>query len=568
MNVKEIELQNFLCLNNVRVLFPPTGIVMITGPNGTGKSSVVEAVGWAGWGKMLRGTKPSTVGKDTKLLAQVDGVEIARSTSAAGTTKMRFSLVRDGSKRADVLEAAGTLNAEYLTASKSQDALETMIGDYELWRRAHVFTSVDAVNFSTSSDAERKQFIERLLGISRFDEGLATCKEQLKLARQKLQRIEATLANNRVRVAAEERRWQEANDTLAEAVAPEGGPDTIPAPGDLEEVKEKARAASRDLGVAQSEVRQLDMSVRELQVIASQKSAQLDRVRADACPTCAQPIPESLRERITQEAEAAQKAAKEKAKVVEYQAAQLEETIEELSAEASALRERQHLLEAAAHASRRAADAKARWDKAQVMLESTLADAKENIARLQVAIDEGEEDRIISAAEVAELEACEQALGMRGVRAMLMDGVLRGFEALANCWLSRFFDQPVMVTIASTTERKSGAVVDAISIQVDGVGGGQGYKAASAGERRRIDVALLLALRELAEGAQGDLCGTLFFDEVFDCLDEPGTLAIVDALKEMAVERCVVVITHSKLLMGRLAKGVTKHYDTGSWTES
>ena len=74
--------------------------------------------------------------------------------------------------------------------------------------------------------------------------------------------------------------------------------------------------------------------------------------------------------------------------------------------------------------------------------------------------------------------------------------------------------------------------------------GATGYRDASTGERTRVDVALLLALSRTAN--QG---GILFFDEIFDPLDDVGLERVADLLVEMSKDRQVVVTSHNDRLI-------------------
>jgi DNA repair exonuclease SbcCD ATPase subunit len=148
----------------------------------------------------------------------------------------------------------------------------------------------------------------------------------------------------------------------------------------------------------------------------------------------------------------------------------------------------------------------------------------------------------------------EQVLGLRGVRAHVLGKALGGIEQVANGWLARIAGPGLRLHLSAYTEKKTGGVSDAISLEVDGAGGGHGYRGASGGERRRCDIALLLALAEVAGAAHGLKPGLILFDEVFDALDDDGVDTVCEVLGELAATRQVVVISHNDRLVARLPK--------------
>jgi DNA repair exonuclease SbcCD ATPase subunit len=107
----------------------------------------------------------------------------------------------------------------------------------------------------------------------------------------------------------------------------------------------------------------------------------------------------------------------------------------------------------------------------------------------------------------------------------------------------------VTVAIDAETMLKSGAVVEKIGVIIRGLTHDDGYAGCCGGERRRIDLALLLALAEIASSRSDGTLGTLFLDEVFDTLDADGIGAAIQCLETIADHRCVVVITHSDELL-------------------
>jgi DNA repair exonuclease SbcCD ATPase subunit len=146
---------------------------------------------------------------------------------------------------------------------------------------------------------------------------------------------------------------------------------------------------------------------------------------------------------------------------------------------------------------------------------------------------------------VEELRAAADVLGLRGPRTTVLAGALGGITAGANDWLRRL-GGGIQIELRPYTETRSGGTTGAIEIKVRGAGGGEGYKACSSGERRRIDVALLFGLGEVASAARGGRQSTMWCDEILTHLDEDGIAGAVEAIREVARERCVVVIEQER----------------------
>jgi DNA repair exonuclease SbcCD ATPase subunit len=106
-----------------------------------------------------------------------------------------------------------------------------------------------------------------------------------------------------------------------------------------------------------------------------------------------------------------------------------------------------------------------------------------------------------------------------------------------------------------------------MTLGVEGAGGGNGYKGSSGGERRRIDVALLLALADVAAGASSENPGTLFLDEVLDAIDEEGVGLLASALQEVATRRPIILITHSETLAHAVGQFASDHLNLRATNE-
>jgi DNA repair exonuclease SbcCD ATPase subunit len=196
------------------------------------------------------------------------------------------------------------------------------------------------------------------------------------------------------------------------------------------------------------------------------------------------------------------------------------------------------------------ADARAH-ESADAQLLRIRADAVAELKVLDASLLAARKTIAEAAPMVADLTCVDRVLGPRGVRGALLEGALAALERLANAWLSRLGRDGLRLRVTPYREKRSGGLIESLSLEVDGAGGGHGYKAASGGERRRIDLAITAALSGVAEQVAGWAGSTLWFDEAFDALDDDGLEAVELLVHELARDRCVVVVTHSAHLRAR-----------------
>ena len=135
----------------------------------------------------------------------------------------------------------------------------------------------------------------------------------------------------------------------------------------------------------------------------------------------------------------------------------------------------------------------------------------------------------------------------------MLSRLVQLLEAETNDWLGKISGGGLHVVIASHTETKRGDNRNVVSLSVKKEDHSLPYVNRSAGERRRVDVALGFALRSISDAAEGSPGGTLFADEIFDGLDEAGRETVMEGLLDMAKTRCVVLISHAASFVERSA---------------
>jgi len=521
MKVQTLDMKGFMSHKHTSLTLPEQGLVLIQGPNGGGKSSIPEAISWGSWGETLRGTRPADSGCEVSV--KTDSVTVTRKLAKK---KASLTWANDGA-----------VPEEYATPTKAQEALEAIIGEHDLWRRTSVFSSQDAAHFTMATDAERKRLLEGILGLDRFDKALERCRADKAVMERTLSSDEYNLGVTRARLEGEQKRLADAKGALASEVPVAAG-DAAEELGKLDVAiahlrveADQERAALSKMATAGAEYLAEERELRR-------RLAALDRA---TCDKCGQPIPRALMETLEVQALGAATSAFEAKSAAAVNEAGHRANLGDIEGQLAQLHQARGGFMA------RASQAK----ESQVRiarLTATQEEAEKSVRVLARQVEDVDARVKTASKELAVLKAVEQVLGLRGVRAHVLGRALTGVEHMANVWLGRIAGEGLTLRLTPCVEKKGGGTTDAIGLEVDGAGGGYGYRAASGGERRRIDVALLLALSEVAAAAHGREPGLLVFDEVFDALDDDGVHAVAEVLGELAQERQVLVITHSKTL--------------------
>jgi len=166
-----IEIENFRSFagtTKIPLDFAP--LFCIVGANGSGKSSIVEAILWALFGKSREGSRASSVRRT--------GANSVNITFDFDVGNVHYRVARSIRKKAQKLsllrfdedesEFVSPLKSHRL--SDSQNAIEEILGaDYAGLRLATFFAQNEASVFSKMLPSERRKKLGELLGIERYD---------------------------------------------------------------------------------------------------------------------------------------------------------------------------------------------------------------------------------------------------------------------------------------------------------------------------------------------------------------------------------------------------------------
>ncbi len=146
------------------------------------------------------------------------------------------------------------------------------------------------------------------------------------------------------------------------------------------------------------------------------------------------------------------------------------------------------------------------------------------------------------------LEFWKKAFSNSGIPSMLIDDAIPFMNITIRKYLDEMTYGRYIVSFDTLKETKSGEFRDKISINIyDNITGANQRQQLSGGQSRLIDIATILTLADLQSYMQNINNNILIFDEVFDSLDTDNILMVSKALRKIAKNKSIYIISHSHI---------------------
>jgi len=568
--VEEIHARNFRSFANVVWQLGGPGLVAVTGKtkrkgfsdNGAAKTTLINIAAYALWGETLEGSRDADslvkIGSTGGLLAsatlKVDGeayrVERYRADPRHANQVHLRRWKADGDEDGGgswVSHTAGRNDA-------TQAAIDALVGPFAHFALCVSHSATRPLSaFAEMPSSKVKAVLSDLLHLRRFEVAEARAKrEVLDVDRGIAERQQALTA---------------AKDFLSIEVD-FGKPPKRPNGDGIDDAKERIAELEEKLmrlpvvGTPRSDLKaavvESEADLRAADAAYARAKSKHASLRSGTCDSCGQPIP--IDKAARKRAKAAMYAAGHAVDAIKMELDQRRRALEDAKPDERRLLLRLEMSELSAkvavhRTARKAyAEAKARYERQRANHDAKRAECSRIVMSETEALDRLTKKR-------ARIAFWAEHFGPRGVRSHLLDGYLAELSQVATEHARRrFFGGDAEIVISPLTTLKDGRERDEIDTKVRIPGFGANYEDLSRAQKRRVDLCITFALATL--GSRSKFAWKqLFLDELLDGIDEAGRRIAIDAVRELAKDRQVVVVTRDPKVLDAADRVVTVEHD-------
>ena len=171
-----------------------------------------------------------------------------------------------------------------------------------------------------------------------------------------------------------------------------------------------------------------------------------------------------------------------------------------------------------------------------------------NQSAMQAMLDDAKAERVAYANTKAQYELKNEIYGFwdrafseKGLVRFVVRTVREYLNTQCNYYLSYLTNGRITVEFN-----------DELNEKIEVLGQDRHYISLSGGERRKVNLAVMLGLQSLLAKSNSSKANLLFFDEVAENLDEDGIMGLHALLSDLKKDKTIFVITHNPILKGLL----------------
>jgi DNA repair exonuclease SbcCD ATPase subunit len=563
MIVTDITIKNFLSFGDVHCQLPPSGLVLVTGwdedlgrSNGAGKSTLFHALSWCIYGELPKDIKVEELIRRGEKSCSVTVIFAIDSVQYTVTRKrpssLEFTIGNEKQKG----------NPKYLQA-----LIEQTIGlSYKQFLITSYFPQKgDSSRFIKQNDSMAKDFLSTILSFNKTEQAYKKLHLELKELETKVAAKAAELSTteasierfslvadmsippmpSREEVGQAKKAIEEVEFFIANP------PDTSTVDAEIARVQaavEKVRAAKYSVSSWESSI--------------AEKQRRIDHLNQGEAhyltwPSCEAELLESSGKLVHFDEQAAEDVKARKIAHIEEEIADIRQKLEKvlplvdketalqdkLSELSSKRMQARHDYDMAVQKRSHLASQMASFKQA-VIASQQAKQQKDKIAvqllELQTAATVKAAELALMSEEVMILAAAKSVMSPTGAIAYSLDSVMIELNNEVGQYLDVFSHNTMTYKLTSGEDKAK--VTHTITKSDADVSVGS----LSGGEERGLILSVDLGLSEVIASRSGvNLPSVLMLDECFEGLDYIGKERVIDALREVSKDRCIIVIDHS-----------------------
>ncbi len=604
-----LKLRNFGCYRNLDLPIPESGLVLLTGSNtadpgtksnASGKSTIFEALLYALTGKIYKyGAKVVT---DEVVSWGADSASAGTLVAATfvATSGESVSIVRTFNKKASGVYILVD-GAEVRGASKAdtQRMITDMVGlDFEGLTAVVLRPQGALEDFASMTDAGRKGVLERILRLSIFAKARSQAIEALRAAERLEADQRSVVASLGAQVEAQRRLEEQGYaDYVERRKVLDDYADSIAGRyADIEEAIghniEKYEGLIMEMQSAERELESRESADALVQKLLLEKSkcesllgyatsqaeARANDLRKVAnmhlehtvCPVCWRDVDAKCRKHFLKERKLRISEHKQRLKTASAEVSELSAKLQQFRADLAVATEEQkafndthwQLVVIKGECARLVKEIKAArvsLKETSVKLRNILSEANEPYKSL-ASSSSGALVEDYSKAQDAHASLlnmckhlkfwCSTGFGQGGVKSYVMRSVAAEITDLINDYYSMLSFAPIHIRLSPVKSTKASGERDSMTLIITTPEREVDYRSYSGGEKRKVTIAVLLALVEFGLRYSATSLRLAFFDEVFDGLDAASIETVMAALKVLQQRvGLVLVISNNDTLV-------------------
>ena len=526
MKIKKITAKNFYSFKSLELdLEDYNGIVRITGKNkdsggsnGSGKSSIFEAIVWGLFNKSIRKSTEESlvnakVGRDCEVtvLLEKEGIGEMEIRRCKRPTSLTFTI--------------NAQNRNKESAAETQKQIEELLDtDYKSFMASVVFGQHSEISFLDSSPEDKRNIIKSCFNLEEFFSKRNAVKELKSQYTSQLKVWNTLLDSLKKERAALEKNIPDKKYKVVE----------LPRLTDILQAERAIEAHQKTIKTLNDAISADKASIKKLDLAISKGVYSEDK----ECPVCKNSY---LKCQTHDEVVKLEFEKKSFESTIKFN----EDSIRELETKISVLKPPYSSYE---------------WDRWNEKNKQVL-EAQKHLDKLEGLIEQIKANETASYDLTQRLEVMkfwEMAFSEKGIVKYIVRNILDYFNLKSNEYAS------ILTNNQFTIEFN-----DELSEVIRNNGMETKYISLSGGEKRKINLAIMLALQDLSSKISKTNCNLIFFDEVCDNIDDLGIGAInnlLNTLKNQYSDKVIFLITHNNLLNSLLSESqevlVIKHKGT------